>query len=167
MLMHVVKKIVILIVLGLLGLLLYMLLFYNPCGYSHFKYKSPDNYNLVIANEGSHFKDSVVRVLIKHYSSKPVNIKTIPLSVLSQIDTKDYNAIVIIHSWYTWNPPPEVEKFIQSQQGCLNNILALTTSYHGSLKMEELDAITGASKINDAEMYASKIIDRLNLLLKY
>jgi hypothetical protein len=162
-----IKKIGIMIVLGLLGLLIYMQLFYNPCGNRIFKFNSHNNYNLVIANEGSHFKDSVVRVLIQHYSNKPINIKTIPLSALSQIDTKDYNAIVIIHSWYTWNPPPEVEKFIQSQQGCLNNIVVLTTSYHGSLKMDEVDAITGSSKIMEVEMYASIIIDRLNLLLNY
>lgn len=162
-----VKKIVIIIVLGLLGLLLYMLLFYNPCGKSHFKFNSRDNYSLLIVNEGSHFKDSVARILIDHYRSKPMDIKTISLNSLSQINAKDYNAIVIIHSWYTWNPPPEVEKFIKKQQHCLNNIVVFTTSFQGSLKMDEVDAITGSSKIIDAEIYASKIIDRLNPFLNY
>ncbi|MCX7550892.1 hypothetical protein [Xanthomarina sp. F2636L] len=163
--MSIFKKVMIIILLGLLGLVLYILLFYNPCNYSHFKFKSPDNYNLLIANEGSHFKDSVVRVLIQHYHSKPVSIKTIPLSFLPETDVKDQDAILIIHSWYTWKPPLEVEKFIHKHRDCLNNIVMLGTSHQGNLKMEELDAITGPSKMTDVKSYTSKIIDKLTPLL--
>jgi len=163
--MPIFKKLVIMIVLGILGLVLYVLFFYNPCNYSH-KNPNPNNkYQLLIANEGSHFKDSVVRVLTQHYSSKPVNIKIIPLSALSQIEPKAYHALVIIHSWYTWKPPSEVEEFILKHNNCLNNIIILGTSFHGSLKMEELDAITGASKMSDANGYAQKLIEKINPLL--
>jgi len=163
--MPIFKKLVIMIVLGILGLVLYALFFYNPCNYSHKKPNPNNKYQLLIANEGSHFKDSVVSVLTQHYSSKPVNIKIIPLSALSQIEPKAYHALVIIHSWYTWKPPPEVGEFVQKHHNCLENIVSLSTSFHGSLKMEELDGITSASKMSEVEMYASKIIDKLSPLL--
>ncbi|EMQ95205.1 hypothetical protein D778_02726 [Xanthomarina gelatinilytica] len=163
--MPIFKKLVIMIVLGILGLVLYALFFYNPCNYSH-KKPNPDNkYQLLIANEGSHFKDSVVSVLTQHYSSKPVNIKIIPLSALSQIEPKEYHAIVLLFSWYTWKPPPEVEGFVHKHHNCLENIVSFSTSFYGNLKMKELDGITGASKMSDANGYAQKLIEKINPLL--
>lgn len=163
--MPIFKKLVIMIVLGILGLVLYALFFYNPCNYSHKKTNLDNNYQLLIANEGSHFKDSVVSVLTQHYSSKPLNIKIIPLSALSQIEPKEYHAIVILHSWYTWKPPPEVEGFVHKHHNCLENIVSFSTSFYGNLKMKELDGITGASKMNDANGYAQKLIEKINPLL--
>lgn len=163
--MPIFKKLVIMIVLGILGLVLYALFFYNPCNYSH-KNPNPNNkYQLLIANEGSHFKDSVVSVLTQHYSSKPVNIKIIPLSALSQIEPKEYHAIVLLYSWYTWKPPPEVEGFVHKHHNCLENIVSFSTSFYGNLKMKELDGITGASKMSDANGYAQKLIEKINPLL--
>ena len=163
--MSVVKKGILISALGLLALLLYMLWTNNPCNYSHKKTNLDNKYQLLIANEGSHFKDSVVSVLTKHYSSKPVNIKIIPLSALSQIEPKEYHAIVILHSWYTWKPPPEVEGFVQKHHNCLENIVSFSTSFYGNLKMKELDGITGASKMSDASGYAQKLIEKINPLL--
>lgn len=163
--MPIFKKLVIMIVLGILGMVLYALFFYNPCNYSHKKPNPNNKYQLLIANEGSHFKDSVVSVLTQHYSSKPVNIKIIPLSALSQIEPKEYHAIVILHSWYTWKPPPEVEGFAHKHHNCLENIVSFSSSFYGNLKMKELDGITGASKMSDVSGYAQKLIEKINPLL--
>ncbi|MCX7546888.1 hypothetical protein OS188_02865 [Xanthomarina sp. F1114] len=163
--MSIFKKTVIITLLGLLSFVLYLSLFYNPCGYSLFSKKTPDKYNLLIANEGSHFKDSLVSLIIQHYNSKPVNIKVISLSSLSDAQPKNQDAILILHSWYTWKPPKEVEIFINNHYRCLNNILVFSTSYQGDLKIEELDAITGSSKMIDVKNYASKIIKKLSPLL--
>jgi menaquinone-dependent protoporphyrinogen IX oxidase len=164
--MKVMKKIVILLVSGVLLVMAYFQFFYDPCGWR----SSPGLVNngspfiLVIANEGSHFKDSIARILLRHYETEKVQVNVIPLSSLSDLKTTDYTALVILHSWYTWKPPPEVDRFIKKQRRCLDQIVVLTTSTEGSLQMDAVDAITGASKMKEAVIYANKIIERINSL---
>lgn len=155
------------VVVGLLLLLAYLQLFYDPCGRkSANRYvKNESTYRLVIANEGSHFKDSIARILVRHYESEGVKVEVIPMAFLPELNTKDYTALVVLHSWYTWNPPPVVEQFIKEQQGCLDKITVMTTSAKGSLKMDEVEAITGASRIEEAAVYANQIMERIDSLL--
>ncbi|MEX2350166.1 MAG: hypothetical protein WD554_04750 [Flavobacteriaceae bacterium] len=164
-----IKKIVIIIVLSILVVLAYFQLVYNPCGYGSakgfFNNSSQHEYSLVIVNEGSHFKDSVTRILVNYYEPELVQVKVIPLTSLSKLKVKDFSAVVVLHSWHTWNPPPEVASFIKEQRACLNKIVVLTTSSEGTLKMDEVDAITGASRVEEATKYANKIIEKVNPLL--
>lgn len=94
-----------------------------------------------------------------------MTLKIIPLDALSQIEPIEYHAIVILHSWYTWKPPPEVEGFVHKHHNCLENIVSFSSSFYGNLKMKELDGITGASKMSDANGYAQKLIEKINPLL--
>lgn len=160
------KKIVILLVSGLLLVMAYFQFFYDPCDRKSAAGFDTNGlqYRLVIANEGSHFKDSIARILLRHYETEKVQVNVIPLSSLSDLKTTDYTALVILHSWYTWKPPPEVARFIKKQRRCLGHIVVLTTSTEGSLQMDAVDAITGASKMEEAVLYANKIIERINSL---
>lgn len=162
--MKALKNILIIIILGILLVLSYFQWFYDPCGNGNTKGSWPE-YSIVIANEGSYFKDSITRILVHHYETEGVQVKVIPLYSLPKVKPKDFSAVVVIHSWYTWNPPPEVAHFIKNQSACLDKIVVLTISSNGTYKMNEVDAITGASRIKEATIYANKIIAKLNPLL--
>jgi len=160
-----IKKILIFLALGVLVIFVGLQLLYNPCDSYRFNRNEHAPYDLVIANEGSYFKDSITRILVQHYEGKSVKVKVLPLKSLNNLKANDFAAIVIIHSWHTWNPPLEVERFIKKQTACMDKLVVMTTSSNGTHKMEGLDAITGASKIEKATVYAQKIIEKLDPLL--
>jgi hypothetical protein len=159
------KKILIFLALAVLVIFVGLQLLYNPCDSYRFKTKGHSTNGLVIANEGSYFKDSITRILVQHYEGKSVKVKVLPLKYLNNLKANDFAAIVIIHSWHTWNPPPEVERFIKKQAACIEKMVVVTTSSDGTHKMEEVDAITGASKIENASVYAYKIIEKIDPIL--
>ena len=163
------KKISILLLLSILLGVSYFQWFYDPCANENTKWfikkSSRPEYNVVIANEESHFKDSITQILVRHYEHKSVQVKVIPISLLPMIEPKDYSAVVIIHSLYTWRSPPEVAHFLKNQIACSDKIVVFTTSSNGTYKMDNVDAITGASRIKEVTMYADKIIVKLNPLL--
>lgn len=124
------------------------------------------NRKLVIATQGSDFKNTVTEAVINHYKQDSIFIKIIDVSALSEINPKDFNAVLLIHTWENWKPPIEIETFISNSTNYKNKIIVFTTSGRGSYKMEEVDAITGASKLEDTLSFTNKIIERLNPLLK-
>lgn len=167
--MKALKNISILLLLGILLVLSYFQWFYDPCANGNTKgfinTSSQPEYSVVIANEGSNFKDSIASILVRHFENESVQVKVIPLSSLSKVEPKDFSAVVIIHSLYTRNPPPEVAHYIKNQSACLDKIVVMTISSNGTYKMDDVDAITGASKIKEVTMYANKIIAKLNPIL--
>jgi len=122
--------------------------------------------SLLIATQKSAFKDSVTQLLVEHYTSYPVFIKVINISSLSKIDPANHTAIAIIHTWENWEPPLEVKSFIERTPGAREKIIVLTTSSAGTFKMKEVDAITGESRIEDAQLFADKLIGGLDPILK-
>lgn len=163
--MKTIKKILAFLALGVLLIFVGLQLLYNPCDSYRFKSKGHSTNGLVIANEGSYFKDSITRILVQHYEWKSVKVKVLPLKYLNNLKANDFAAIVIIYSWHTWNPPPEVERFIKKQAACMDKMVVVTTSSGGTHKMEGVDAITGTSKIENANVYAYKIIEKTDPIL--
>lgn len=121
---------------------------------------------LLIATQGSAFKDAVTSGIINHYKQDSVYIEVIDVSDLYKINPENYNALVIIHTWENWKPPKEVEKFIGRVGLKQANIIVLTTSGAGDSKMEGIDALTGESRLDRAASYSSLINKRLELFLK-
>lgn len=120
---------------------------------------------LLIATQGSSFKDSITNAVIDHFKSDSIFIKVIDVGDLSQINPIDFNAILIMHTWENWKPPAEVKSFIERTKKDSKKITVLTTSGDGSYKMEDVDALTGESIITDVGAHTSQIVERLNPLL--
>ncbi len=120
---------------------------------------------LLIATQGSHFKDKVTSGLVDSYKTDSIHIKIIDITSLDAVRVKDYNAILIIHTWETWNPPVAVKTFINRTKKYASKIVVFTTSGDGNYKMEGVDAITGESVLADVPLYIEKIKMRLNPLL--
>lgn len=121
---------------------------------------------LLIATQGSEFKNTITNSIVNYYKEDSIFIEVIDVTKLNKIDFDEYSAIVLIHTWENWKPPIEVETFIIKNKAYKNKIIVFTTSGNGSYQMEGVDAITGESKIENAELYSNQIIEKLNVLLK-
>lgn len=120
------------------------------------------NHKLLIATQGSKFKNLVTQGIIDYYKSDLLFIKVIDISALPGIDPKDYSAILLIHTWENWKPPIVVQTFLEKTTNQKNKIVVFTTSGDGSYKMENIDAITGESILGDAPVFVDKIVKKLN-----
>ena len=133
-----------------------------------FEVNSPDlNRKLLIATQGSEFKNKVTQGIVNYYQNDSLYIKVIDVTGLTDIDPKNYDAIVVIHTWENWQPPEDVDAFINRTRGIKDKIVVLTTSGEGSFKMENVDAITGESKVEDTSIYINQITKRLTSILKF
>ena len=125
--------------------------------------ENPKN-QILIATQGSEYKDSVVEEVIKKFANKPANIEVIDVTAVGNYEASDWDAIVLIHTWEQWQPQPDAEKFIKANLE-RNNIVVLTTSGDGSMKMEHVDAITSASVLSQTRAHADMIVQRVNKIL--
>ncbi len=123
-------------------------------------------HKLLIATQSSPFKDLVTAEVVDRYNSASVVVKVIDFAALKNADLSDFNAILIIHRWEAGEPPEAVRSFMYKNSSLKDRIVVLTTSWNGLEKMKDIDAITGASIVEDAPIFTGRIIKRLNPLLK-
>jgi hypothetical protein len=121
---------------------------------------------LLIATQESNFKHKVTAGVVDYYKADSLFIQVVDISSLDTTNVKKYNAVFIIHTWETWNPPIAVKNFINRTKKDTQKMVVFTTSGDGKYKMEGVDAITGESKLVDVLFYIDKITSKLNLILK-
>jgi hypothetical protein len=120
--------------------------------------------SLLIAFQGSVYKNSVVEQIAEHFSTSDIHIKGIDIQYLSNIDPDDYNAIFITHTWQIWQAPEAVERFIDDHP-MMNHYVLLCTSESGNGQLENVDAITSASVLTSAHEEANNAIIKLEELI--
>ncbi len=121
---------------------------------------------LLIATQGSEFKNIVTEGVVNYFENDSVYVNVIDVSLLATIEPKDYNGIVVIHTWENWKPPVVVKSFIERTKIDKAKIVVLTTSGEGTYKMENVDAIVGESKLDETPLFVDSILTRLKPLLK-
>ena len=122
--------------------------------------------SILIATQGSDFKDTITKDIIDHYKEDLVYIRVIDVKELIKILPDQYNAIVIMHTWENWRPPKEVKYFIDKNSVFRDKMVVLTTSGEGSYKMEDVDALTGESILVNTKDYSERIIDQIEGIFK-
>jgi len=131
------------------------------------QFNSPDlDLKLLVATQGSAFKNGITSNITNHYKKDSIYIKVIDVSQLPEINPAIYKAIVLIHTWENWKAPKEVQSFIEQNISNQNKIVVLATSGKGSFKIKEIDAITGESKLENTTFYSDLIIKKLDDLIK-
>lgn len=120
---------------------------------------------LLIATQGSDFKNKLTEEVVDHYRSDSVYIKVIDVSSLENMDLEDYNGILIIHTWEYSKPPSLIQSFMDNGKYNSKKMIVFTTSGEGSYKMDNVDAITGASKMENTGIHVNKIVTRLNPII--
>ncbi len=121
---------------------------------------------LLIATQGSEFKDAITNSIVNHYKSDSIFIKVIDVSSLVEIQPEDYTAIVVLHTWENWKAPFVVRQFVEKTSGHSDKMIILTTSGEGTYRISGVvDALTGESNLEEASDFADKIIARLEPLI--
>ncbi len=159
------NKIVAFLLLVLIVFVIFLILYPFNAG-SEIKTSLPKTENhILIVTQQSYFRDSVTSILASKYHEGNIPVQLIDISSLPEVDPEAYTAIVIIHKWQTWSAPEVVNEFIEHTKTEKDKIIILTTSSDGTYGPEGVNAITGASKIKDAALYADKIFERTAVLL--
>lgn len=120
--------------------------------------------SLLIATQGSDYKNAVVDSLVQNYGSHPIYIKVIDVSNLSEEDEFVWDAILILHTWEMNKPQTDAEVFFNKTKN-KNKVVVLATSGDGGMMMKGVDGITGASNMNKILTKVEEIKQRLDVLL--
>lgn len=121
---------------------------------------------LLIAKQGSPFKDSITARVLDRYKSWCVVVEVIDVTALVNTDATNFDAILIMHRWEAGAPSETVQSFMDKNLELKNNMVILTTSWNGLEKMENIDAIAGASIVETTPIFTNKVIKSLDKLLK-
>ncbi len=122
--------------------------------------------NVLIASQGSTFKNGLVESLRVYLQKRPYNLKIIDVTMLGEIDEADWDALVLIHTTEKWQLQPDVKKYLDRAKD-LSKVVLVTTSGNGRWKTRDykVDAITSASKKNELSSLTALIIDRIEMIL--
>ena len=125
-----------------------------------------ENSRLLVATQGSEFKNTITTAIVDYYKTEAVYIKVIDVSALVGVNPTNYDALLVIHTWENWKPPSSVKSFMDRTTDYRDKRVVLTTSGEGSYKMEGIDAFTGESILEETPNHVGEIIKKLNPLLK-
>lgn len=121
-------------------------------------------HHILIATQGSDFKDSVVNEVLKELKLKRMYIRVIDISALHQIMEEEWNVLIVLHTWEYSEPPQEAADFV-SRVKDKSKLIVLSTSGAGHYKMEGIDGITSASRLSEVHLKVDEILRRVNDLL--
>ncbi len=121
---------------------------------------------LLIITEPSPFKDLIVEGLKDYYKNSTVLIEVVNDKSIAVTDAAYFNAILVLHRWEANAPTRNIQSFLDKNEAFKNTIIMLTTSWNGLEKLENVDALTGASVMNNAPVFTNKLIERIDLILE-
>jgi len=130
-----------------------------------FEINTPDlKHRVLIATQGSEFKDTVVAGIVDYLKQRHAYIKVIDVAALPQVNEDKWNAVVVIHTWENWKPQADAKAYLERVKD-LNKVIVLTTSGNGDYKIEGVNAITSASVMTDIPSHILDIKARLDSIL--
>ena len=119
---------------------------------------------VLIATQGSRFKDALVAGLIRHLLSRSVYVSVIDVSGLPGVKAGDWTAIVLIHTWEYSRPPADARVFLDRLSE-RQRVVVVTTSGNGKEAMPGVDAISAASVMSDPPAPLAAVTGRIDALL--
>jgi len=119
---------------------------------------------VLIATQGSEFKDAVVAAVVDHLKKRSAYVKVIDVSGLAAVNEGDWSAIVVIHTWEMHKPQADAKAFVERARN-MSKIVVLSTSGAGDFKMEGVDAISSASRVVDVPSRAAEISRKVDAIL--
>lgn len=124
----------------------------------------PAGAKVLIATQGSAFKDAVTAGLVEHLRGRSTYVKAIDVSGLDRIQPDDWDVIVVIHTWEMRQPPAEVQALANRMQS-KDKVVVLTTSGAGTFKLAGVDAISAASQMADVPARVQEMVVRIDAIL--
>lgn len=120
--------------------------------------------HILIATQGSKFKNAVVEETIGQLKSLPIYIKVMDVGQLTNVNESEWSVIIILHTWEYSKPPKDVSLFL-NRVSSKDKIIVLCTSGSGQEKIEGIDGITSASWVEEVTAKAGEIIVRVKSIL--
>lgn len=133
-----------------------------------FDINSPElDTRVLIATQGSSFKNALVSRITEVLGKKSVYINVIDVSALPEINEDDWQALVLITACQSDEMPAEVNAYLANTRA-LDRLVLLVTSGSGKWRPEgvRLDSISSASTKAQVGPLATEILRRLETLLK-
>lgn len=119
---------------------------------------------VLIATQGSSFKDSVVAGVVEHLKTRQAYVRVIDISGLARENAAEWNAIVVLHTWEMGKPPAAAKAFIEGLAD-RRSLVVLATSGAGNFKMEGVDTISTASRMEDVPARVTAIDAKIDAIL--
>lgn len=120
--------------------------------------------HLLIATQGSTFKDAVVAGVIERLSEQPIFIQVVDVTALPDVDESQWDAIVVLHTIEYGKAPAPAQAFV-NRVGKTGKVVVLSTSGAGDFKIEGIDAISSASRMTDVPGRVDRILSSIESLL--
>ncbi len=121
---------------------------------------------VLIASQGSRFKDSLVQGILRHYQKDTIYFKVIDVYMMFTVNIDKWDALVIINSWEYGSPPRNVKKFIKNHPDQLDKLIILSTVGSSNIALKDVDVISGESIIEKTPKYTSIVVERLDKIIK-
>ncbi|MBC8375086.1 MAG: hypothetical protein H8E26_03505 [FCB group bacterium] len=117
---------------------------------------------ILIATQGSTYKNEVVQRLAEKLRAREVYIKVTDVSNLDSVDPDSWAEIIILNTSIADRMNTRVSHFLD-MVGPIENILVITTSGGGDFVPPnlEVDGITTASRLNETEKMATRIFQMI------
>lgn len=118
---------------------------------------------VLIATQGSKYKDALADGVVHYLKAKPVYVKVSDVSILPSVELENWDAILIFHTWEMSKPPQSVLEFLEKSYNP-DKVFVLSTSGSGEEKIDGVDAITGASRMKELSTHLRAVLDFLDTL---
>ena len=116
--------------------------------------------HVLIATQGSEFKDKLTDSIIEKMESLNYYIRVVDISKLTSIESNQWDALIVIHTWEYANPPRAVKEFVVEIDD-QSKLVLITTSGDGGETIDGVDGIAAASIPTDVEKYAQEAFLRI------
>ncbi|MCF8368067.1 MAG: hypothetical protein K9G76_03435 [Bacteroidales bacterium] len=121
------------------------------------------NFKILIASQGSEFKESLVGKIIDQFETPETYFSVIDCTSLQDIRTGDWSAIIIIHTMQVHKMPRKAKKFLDEADDFSNIMLVCTSGGGDEIVTDyDVDAISAASRLNKLPVIIEWIGSRLN-----
>jgi len=122
---------------------------------------------ILIASQGSKYKNLMVDTLTSRLKGEDVYISVIDISGLNEINQEDWDAEIVIHTTEAYKLPVPVKEYLDRIENP-DEVMLLITSGNGEWKPKDckVDVLTSASKVNDIPELAGSVMIKVNSLLE-
>ena len=149
---------------AVIGILLLSYIIMNTQGViAPFEAGSPQSsYKILIASQGSEFKESLVGKIIDQFETPETYFSVIDCTSLQDIRIEDWSAIIIIHTMQIHKMPAKAKKFLDEADDFSNIMLVCTSGGGDEIFTDyDVDAISSASRMNKIPAIIGWIGNRL------
>jgi len=113
------------------------------------------------------FKTEVVKKVSQSLTAKGYRVVTDKVKQARYYNSADYGAVVYMAELWAWHTPLHAKKYHKKNNTAQNTVFVITSGDPDVVIKEPFDAVTSASKPEEAERVAREIMEKLdNILMK-